>query len=140
MASSIKPNPAAGRPDRAYAPAWTERSSGQNTGGVFRPWYSSSPRRSSSKPSSNLLLEQSLPVLRALNDRWGCAVALYYLGRVACDQADWSTAGSAWTESLDTCRAQGYLWCVPYLLEGFACLAGLQERAAPGAPCRALSA
>jgi predicted ATPase/pimeloyl-ACP methyl ester carboxylesterase/DNA-binding CsgD family transcriptional regulator len=76
--------------------------------------------------SARALLEQSLPLLRGLDERWGVAVALYYLGRVACDQADLSGATSSWLESLEICRAQGYLWCFPYLVEGFALLAFLQ--------------
>jgi pimeloyl-ACP methyl ester carboxylesterase/DNA-binding CsgD family transcriptional regulator len=81
--------------------------------------------------AARAFIEQSLPMLRALQDQWGTAVALAYLGRVASDEGDRSAAESMWKESLETCRTQGYLWCVPYLLEflaGVAIAAGEAER------------
>jgi DNA-binding CsgD family transcriptional regulator len=57
---------------------------------------------------------------------------MYYLGRVAFDRGEFSKSHEHWAESLSLCRARGFLWCVPYLLEGFACLAVAHHRPREG--------
>ena len=72
-------------------------------------------------------LEAIIPTLRRLDDRWGVAVSLCYLGHVAFDD-DNATARGCWLESLEICRAERYLWCIPYLLEGFGSLAAAEAQ------------
>jgi predicted ATPase/class 3 adenylate cyclase len=69
------------------------------------------------------LLQDGLDRFRRLENQFGRAVLLYYLGRVACDQDDFSATHRYWAESLRTSWTHRYLWPIPYHLEGFAVLA-----------------
>jgi tetratricopeptide (TPR) repeat protein len=69
------------------------------------------------------LLSSSLATLRRVGDRLAGPVLHYYIGRALRGQGDSDGAKRNWTESLDFCREQRYIWPVPYLLEAFADLA-----------------
>jgi ATP/maltotriose-dependent transcriptional regulator MalT len=72
------------------------------------------------------LLDECGPMLRQIGDRFGVAVSLCYSGRVAFDAGDVHAAREDWRESLTLCRAHGYLWPIPYLIDFFAALAAAE--------------
>jgi predicted ATPase/pimeloyl-ACP methyl ester carboxylesterase/class 3 adenylate cyclase len=73
------------------------------------------------------LLAESLALLRDLGDAWSAAVSCYYLGHTAYDLGRYAVARARWAESLEICGSHRYLWCIPYLLQGFGCLAARDE-------------
>ena len=68
------------------------------------------------QPRARTLLEQSLPMHRALEDLlgYGGQAGLFGVRRL---RARRPFASRVDTESLAICRAQGYLWCVLYLFD-----------------------
>jgi len=80
-------------------------------------------------PAARQLLEECGPMLHHVGDQFGVGVWLCYSGWVAFDAADFASARAHWRESLAVCRAHGYQWPIPYLIDAFGTLAATEGSA-----------
>ncbi len=89
-------------------------------------------------PKARALQEEALALRQELGDRWGMALSLKNLGRIAIEQGDLRSAHVFQTESLRLQQQLGNLPGVVMALEGFALTAQAQSQ--PRRSARLLSA
>jgi tetratricopeptide (TPR) repeat protein len=86
------------------------------------------------------LHEEALALQESLGHPWPLATTWYHLGLLAQEAGDDRLAHALYTDSLVLTRALGFRGLLAYLLEAFASLAVLQDRAARGALLAAAAA
>jgi tetratricopeptide (TPR) repeat protein len=76
------------------------------------------------------LYQRALSVFRSIGDPWGSARSLTDLGAIDCEQADYSAGHGSYREALEIFAALGHRRGMARVLEGCACLALAEGKAA----------